>query len=223
MGLPKPEAGLIVLKRRFPGPATGTRGMMELSNLEIVATLALGLGLAAAAGFRVFVPLLLAGLAARTGSLPLTDTFAWLASDPALVLFGIAALLEVLAYFIPFFDHLLDAAAQPAAVVAGALLMAATLVELPPWARWTVAVIVGGGASGMIQASTGAMRAGSTMTTAGLGNPFFALFETGAAAVLTAMAIAIPLLALAIVVVLLTVSVRGIRKLLRRRRSLPGR
>lgn len=195
---------------------------MELSGIEIVATFALGVSLAAAAGFRVFVPLLVAGLAARTGSLPLTDGFAWLASDPALAVFGVAALLEVLAYFIPFFDHLLDVAAQPAAMMAGALLMAATLVELPPWARWTIAVIVGGGASGMIQASTGVMRTGSTMTTAGLGNPFFALFETGAAAVLTAMAIVIPLLALAVVAVLLVVSVRVVRKLLRRRTPRPG-
>lgn len=190
---------------------------MELSGIEIVATFALGVGLAAAAGFRVFVPLLLAGLAAHTGSLPLTDSFAWLASDPALAVFGLAALLEVLAYFIPFFDHLLDVAAQPAAMAAGVLLMAATLVELPPWMRWTVAVIVGGGASGVVQASTCALRAGSTLTTAGFGNPFFALFETGAAAVLTAMAIAIPVLALAVVIVLLAVSMRAVRKLTRMR------
>lgn len=196
---------------------------MELNTLEIIATLALGLGLAAATGFRVFLPLLLAALAARTGHLPLAEGFAWLATDPALFVFGTAALFEVMAYFVPWFDHLLDVAAQPAAVAAGALLMAATLVDMPPWVRWTVAVIVGGGTSGLIQGTTGAVRLGSTMTTAGLGNPLFAFFETGAATVLTVLAIAVPLTALIAVVALFVVAVRGLRRLRRRRAPVPGK
>lgn len=190
---------------------------MELTTFELITALALGLGLAAATGFRVFVPLLLACLAARTGHLPLADGFAWLGSNPALLVFAAAALLEIAAYFIPWFDHLLDVAAQPAAMIAGAVLMAAALVDLPPWIRWTVAVIVGGGTAGLVQGATGALRVGSTVTTAGFANPFFAAFETGAATVLTVLAVAVPLVALAITVALLFVAVHGVRRWRRRR------
>lgn len=181
--------------------------------------LALGLGLAAATGFRVFVPLLLASLAARLGHLPLADGFTWLASDPALIIFGWAAALEVAAYFIPFFDHLLDIAAQPAATVAGILLMGATLIDLPVWVQWPTAIIVGGGTAGLVQGATGALRVGSTMTTAGIGNPVFSFFETGAATALTLVAIFVPLVALAMVLLLLVPAVRGWRRWRVRRRD----
>ena len=192
---------------------------MDLTGFEWLTAGALGLGLAAATGFRVFVPLLLAALAARTGQLPLDEGFLWLGSDVALVIFGLAAVVEVAAYFIPWFDHLLDVATQPAAMAAGALLMAATLVELPPWMRWTVAVIVGGGTAGLVQGATGALRLASTATTGGLANPVFAMFETGAATALTMLAVALPMVALAVVVFLIS---RSVRRLLRWRRRGAG-
>ncbi|MCP4571418.1 MAG: DUF4126 domain-containing protein [bacterium] len=185
---------------------------MDLTGFEWLTALALGLGLAAATGFRVFVPLLLAALAARTGHLPLAEGFLWLESDVALVIFALAAALEIAAYFIPWFDHLLDVAAQPAAMVAGALLMAATMVDMPPWVRWTVAVIVGGGTAGLVQGATGVLRLGSTATTGGLANPVFATFETGAATGLTVLAVALPLVALAVVAFLASRAVRSLLK-----------
>jgi len=50
-----------------------------------------GIGLAAATGFRVFLPLFVAGLAARWGALPLADGFQWLAGTSALVALGTAS------------------------------------------------------------------------------------------------------------------------------------
>ncbi len=190
--------------------------MMALSGFEWLTAAALGLGLAAATGFRVFVPMLLAAIAARTGHLPLAEGFAWLGTDAAIIVLGLAALLEIAAYFIPWFDHLLDVAAQPTAMFAGALLMAATLVELPPWIRWTVAIIVGVGTAGLIQGATGALRLGSTAATGGLGNPVFSTFETGAATGLTVLAIALPLVALVVVVVVVTRTLRTLRRWRRR-------
>jgi len=190
-----------------------------MNGLELITALALGLGLAAAVGFRIVVPLLLAALAARLGHLPLADGFAWLESDAALLVFGLAAALEVAAYFIPFFDHLLDVASQPAATIAGAVLMAATLIDLPAWVQWPVAVIVGGGTAGLIQGATGALRVGSTMTTAGFANPLFSFFETGAATVLALVAIAVPLVALALVVWLVVRSMRVLNRWRARRRG----
>lgn len=181
---------------------------------------ALGLGLAAAVGFRVFVPFLLVAIAARSGQVHLAGGFEWLGTDVALVMFGLAALFEVAAYFIPYFDHLLDTVAGPAAMVAGAVLMASTLVDMEPWLRWAVAIVAGGGTAGLLHGATSALRLGSTATTAGAGNPAFATFETGAATALTILALLVPLIALALVVFLVVrtgrMALRGMRWLKRR-------
>jgi len=189
---------------------------MNLTSFETVTAAALGLGLAAAVGFRIFVPALLAALATRFGYLPLADGFAWLSSDAALVVLGVASLLEIAAYLIPWLDHLLDAIATPAAVTAGTVLMASTLVEMAPWLRWGLALVAGGGTAGLIHGATAGLRLGSTATTGGLGNPALATFETGAATALTILAIVVPLLAVAVAAFLVS---RAVRLLLRRRRQ----
>ena len=185
---------------------------------------ALGLGLAAAVGFRVFVPFLLVSIAARSGQVHLAGGFEWLGTDAALVMFGIAAVLEIAAYFIPFFDHLLDTAAGPAAVAAGTVLMASTLIDMEPWIRWTVAIVAGGGTAGLLHGATSALRLGSTATTGGAGNPVFAMFETGAATAMTVLALLLPMIAFALVLYLILRTVRmagglfrgGLRRLGRR-------
>lgn len=169
---------------------------------------ALGLGLAAAVGFRVFVPFLLVAIAAKSGQVHLAGGFEWLGTDIALVMFAAAALFEVAAYFIPFFDHLLDTAAGPAAVIAGTVLMASTLVDMEPWLRWAVAIVAGGGTSGLLHGATSALRLGSTATTGGAGNPAFATMETGAATALTILAMMLPLIAMALVIILVARTIR---------------
>lgn len=182
----------------------------DLDSFQLILAPALGLGLAAAVGFRVFVPFLLVSLAARTGQVHLAGGFDWLGSDAALIMFSVAALLEVAAYFLPFFDHLLDVIAGPAAVAAGSVLMASTLVDVAPWLRWALALVAGGGTAGLFHGALASLRVGSTATTGGLGNPVFASLETGGAIALTVLAIALPLVALALVVFLIA---RGIRLL----------
>jgi hypothetical protein len=169
---------------------------------------ALGLGLAAAVGFRVFVPFLLVAMAARSGQVHLAGGFEWLGTDVALVMFGAAALFEVAAYFFPFFDHLLDTVAGPAAVIAGTVLMASTLVDMAPWLRWAVAIVAGGGTAGLLHGATSALRLGSTAATGGTGNPVFATMETGAATALTILALMLPVIALALVIFLVVRAAR---------------
>src|SRR5262245_8861110 len=119
-----------------------------------VLSIALGIGLAATAGFRVFVPLLVLSLGAHFGAIGIGDEFGWLSSTPAIIMLAVAALLEVLAYYIPGLDHLLDSVATPAAVVAGIGLSAAVITDLPPIAKWAFAIIAGGGAAALTQTST---------------------------------------------------------------------
>lgn len=180
-------------------------------------SVALGLGLAAAAGFRVFVPLLALGLASRQGLVALAPGFEWLASTPALIAFGTATVVEVLAYHVPFLDHLLDVIATPSAVVAGALASAAVLTDLPPVVKWSVAVLAGGGAAGLVQTATVLARVGSTTFTGGLGNVLFATFELFGAVGTVVLAIALPLVALGLLLLLLVAAAVVVTRVVRRK------
>ena len=107
-----------------------------MSESDLALSIALGVGLAAAAGFRFFLPLLVMSAASLTGHLPLSEGFAWLASPTALAMLSAAALLEVVAYYIPGVDNLLDALAAPAAIIAGVIASAAVMTDLPPIVKW---------------------------------------------------------------------------------------
>lgn len=162
-----------------------------------------GLALSAAVGFRVFVPLLLAGAAARLGYLELTSDMAWLGSDAALVALATATVLEVSAYYVPWLDNLLDAIATPTAIVAGAVAWVAVTPDLSPLLRWTLAVVAGGGVAGVIQAGTALLRLQSSGFTGGLANPVLATAELLGALGLSVMAVLAPVLAAVLVVLVL--------------------
>ena len=125
-------------------------------------SIALGIGLAAATGFRIFLPLLFAGIAARAGWLPLNESFAWLESTAALVVLGTAAVAETLAYYIPGVDHVLDVIAGPAAVVAGIVASAAAMTDVAPALMWPLAIIAGGGIAGITKTGAALLRVKST-------------------------------------------------------------
>ena len=149
----------------------------------------MGVGLAAACGLRVFLPMFVAGGAARLGFVELGGQ-QWLASDQALILLGVATVAEIGAYYVPWLDNLLDAVSTPAAVVAGTLLSAAFIVEVNPLLKWTFAAIAGGGLAGAVQLSTVTLRATSSATTGGLLNPIVSTLEGVGALVFSVLALA---------------------------------
>jgi hypothetical protein len=169
--------------------------------METVLSICLGLGLSAACGFRVFVPLLVMGAAARTGHLTLSDGFVWVASTPALVMLAAATAAEIAAYHVPWLDNLLDLAAAPAAVVAGVVSTASVVTGMDPYLKWTLAVIAGGGVAGVVQAATTLARQVSSLTTGGLGNPLLASAEAGGSVLASLVAVVAPLLAAAAVLI----------------------
>jgi hypothetical protein len=183
---------------------------------------ALGIGLAAATGFRIFIPLLVAGLAARMGVVPLGDSFQWLQSTPALVMLGSAAIAETLAYYIPGVDHALDVVASPATLAAGVVASAAVMTDIPPEVMWPVAVIAGGGVAGLTKGTTALLRAKSGVMTGGLANPVVSTVETVGATGTAVLAIAVPLLCLVAVVALLWWATRKAGRLLFGRRKPPS-
>lgn len=182
--------------------------------MDTALSIALGIGLASAAGFRVFLPLLAVSIAAFTGHLHLNDSFAWLGSTPALTMFAVASVVEVLAYYIPAVDNLLDIITTPLALVAGTVLSAAVITELSPLLKWSTAIISGGGAAIVTQGLTTLVRAKSTAFTAGLANPVVSTGEFVAATALTVLALLSPFLAVVLVIVLCWLAVRLVRKYL---------
>jgi len=176
-----------------------------------VLSLFVGTGLAAACGFRVFVPLLVMSVAARSGHLHLGSGFGWIASGPALIAFAAATVLEIAGYFIPYVDHVLDILAAPAAVVAGTLATASSVIGMSPFLKWSLAIIAGGGLAALVHAATGATRAASTLTTGGLGNSVVAAAEAGGSTLLSILAIGAPIVAFAVLALLVYAGWRLVR------------
>jgi len=184
-----------------------------MSNLDLTLSVALGVGLAAATGFRLFLPLLVLSAAAYTGHVSLNESFAWLGTPAAMIMLGTAAIVEIAAFYIPGVDNLLDTLATPGAVVAGTIASAATMTDLPPMLKWTTAVIAGGGVAGVTQGLTAMLRAKSTVLTGGLGNSIVATAELGGASLISLLALAAPLAALAVVILIFWLAFRLIRGL----------
>lgn len=185
---------------------------MDPLNLDLLHAVLVGIGLSAACGFRVFVPLLGVSIAALAGYLPLSAEFAWLGTWPALIALVVATALEIAAYSVPYIDNLMDVIAAPAAIVAGTLLMASLLGDASPFLKWSLAVIAGGGAAGIVQAGSMALRGGSTLLTGGFGNLLVAALELAGAVVMTLLALLLPLLALVGLTVLVFVFIHRLFK-----------
>jgi hypothetical protein len=148
---------------------------------------------------------------------PVSDGFSWIAGTSALMMLGIAAMIEITAYYVPLLDNLLDTIAVPAALIAGIAVSAAVMTDLPPMLKWTLAIIAGGGAAGLTQGATTILRGASTATTAGLGNPIIATGEILGAIAVSVLAIAAPWIAVAAVVVFCIVIYRVVRRIRRNR------
>lgn len=165
-------------------------------------SIALGIGLSAACGFRVFVPLLALSIASLGGWVPLSGSFEWMGTIPAMVVFATATILEVAAYYIPWFDNLLDAVATPAAVIAGVITSLAVFTEIDPLLKWTLAIIGGGGAAGLIQGATALLRLKSTTLTGGIGNPVIATLEFAVSILTSILSLLVPFVAILAVIFL---------------------
>ncbi len=185
---------------------------------EIITAIALGIGLSASTGFRVFLPLLIAGIAARFGFLPLTESFYWLSGNTALISLGSATIVEIGAYYIPFIDNLLDSISTPLAIGAGTLITASVLPADNELVKWITSFIIGGGASAAVQGGTALLRLGSTGATGGAGNFLVSTGENVAATVTSILTLIIPI----IIAILILVSFFFIFRWLFKRKKKPA-
>jgi len=187
--------------------------------MEQFVAICIGIGLSAASGFRLFVPLLALGIAQRADLIPVGESFQWLGSTPALIALSLALVLEVAAYYIPWLDNLLDTIATPAAVVAGTLITFAVAPGLSPFVKWSMALIAGGGVAGTVQAGSVAARGTSSASTGGVGNPVVSTVELIGSILLSLLSLLLPVAAVILALVLCFFLLRTLVRLARRRRA----
>ncbi len=152
----------------------------------------IGIGLAASAGFRIFLPLLVMSISAHFHIIPLEENWLWVGSFTAIITLSIATIIEIGAYYIPWLDNLLDTIAVPLAGIAGTLLMATAMTDLSPLLKWSLAIIAGGGAASTISATSATTRMASSVATAGIGNPIVSTIETVIAFFLSIVSVIVP-------------------------------
>ena len=180
--------------------------------MEIALALCIGVTLSAACGFRVFLPPLVMSIGSIYGDMPLAPGFEWVGTYPAMIVLGSATAIEIIAYYIPVVDNLLDTIEIPTAIAIGTMLTAATLGDIDPILQWTIAILAGGGSAGIVEGFTSVTRLASTSLTGGFGNSIVSTTEVLSATTLSVLALTAPFIAFIVVV---TVLLFGLRKLLR--------
>lgn len=189
--------------------------VQQFSEWKYVLSAFIGIGLAAATGFRVFLPMFAVSLASYMGWIDVihNSSLSWMAELPTLITTGVATVVEILAYYIPYIDHLLDTLSVPLATIAGSILFASQFASLETFPQWALALIAGGGTAAAVSSAFAGTRVASTATTGGIGNPIVSSTETAGAAVMTGVSLIAPVIAFILVIVLLYLVFRIGRKI----------
>jgi hypothetical protein len=188
--------------------------------MEAILAVITGIGLSAACGFRVFVPLLALNLASMYGYLNPAPGFDWIGGYYAATAFASATLLEIIAYYIPWLDNVMDSIAAPVSIIAGTIATASVITDLPPSIKWILAIIAGGGIAGIIQGTTAALRVKSSLLTGGTGNPLLATVELAGSVIIAILAVVIPIVCFILVASLAVFALyKGGRSLLTERKG----
>lgn len=166
--------------------------------MVILFSIFLGATLAAAAGFRAFLPLFILGLLERfelLGQFTLGDNLQWLMSNPGLICLGAATVLEIAADKIPAVDSALDSLMTFVRPGAGGLGVIAVLSAHNPLMAYVAGIVLAGGATLPIHLGKTALRLGSHMTTGGFGSPALSCAEDVAAGGTVTLAALLPVFA----------------------------
>jgi hypothetical protein len=185
--------------------------------MESVAALATGIVLAASAGLRAFLPVFAASVGVRFLGMPVPEYLEWIGSPITMIIFGGATVVEILSDKVPVVDHALDAVQSFTKPILAAVAATPFLFQFAPEHAAALGLAVGVPLALGVHATKATVRAGSTATTAGLGNPVLSVAEDVAAIVAVVLAFVVPLLALVLTVILLAALVRLARRAWRRR------
>jgi Domain of unknown function (DUF4126) len=165
--------------------------------MEIFISIVLGICLSAASGFRIFVPFLVLSIAVFFGWINLGNGL-WIGSSASLITFGLGATLEIVGYYNPWIDNMLDLLSTPLSIIAGMFLMSLVLDDLNFFLRWIFIIVFGGGAALYVQILSVKVRGLSSYFSSGNGNRIVTTIENISAIVISLSAILSPVAALII-------------------------
>jgi hypothetical protein len=114
--------------------------------------------LAACAGLRAWLPLFVLGILARLGYADLNSSFSFLSRTDALIVFGVATVVEILGDKIITVDHFLDTIGTFLRPVTGTVLAASLLPSLGPLGATVIGLITGGGTALTVHAGKALTR-----------------------------------------------------------------
>lgn len=177
--------------------------------MEIILSIITGVGLAATVGLKMFLPLYIISGAALFGNVELVAGVEWLGTYPAFIAFGVATIIEILVYYVPYLDNLLDVVGTPIAILLGMFVMFINIGEMEGMLRWVIVIMGGGVTTGFVHIGKTAIRGISTATTGGLGNAFVTTVETVIALVLAVLSVLLPIVALVICMVVFSSMLGG--------------
>ncbi len=192
---------------------------LSREHIEIAIAIITGIGLSAACGFRIFLPLLALNLASMFGYIGLAPGFEWISGIQVTIAFGLATILEIAAYYVPWLDNVMDAIASPVSVIAGTIVTASLITDIPPSLKWTISIIAGGGIAGLFQGATTALRVKSTLFTGGFANFIVASLELAASAIVSILSLLVPIAAFILTLILITCGIVLARKVYLRKKS----
>ena len=180
---------------------------------QLTAQLAMGISLAACAGLRAFLPLLIVGVAGRMDLVPLSSSFEWLSGWPAITVFSVAVVAELAGDKFPVVDNFLDVVQGFAKPVAGTILVAGMVTDLGGLQTAVLSIVTGGAVAGGVHLTKSSLRAASTVTTAGFGNPLLSFAEDGVSLAGSFLALIAPIVAFVMMLVFFVVGILLLRKI----------
>jgi len=186
---------------------------------QLVLQVSMGVSLAACTGLRAFLPFLVISILLKLGKIEVDPSFQWIGSTPALVVFGIATIVEVLGDKFPIVDHTLDSIELIVKPIAGTIIFAAVIVKMDPLLAVVLGIIAGGSISEIIHMKKATLRGGSTALTAGAANPLLSVLEDLSAAVGVAVSILVPIIAFFFVLVFLYLAYHFYKSFIKKRRK----
>lgn len=187
--------------------------MPSVSWTEVVPAVALAIALAACAGLRAWLPLLLTGGLVRAGVIEVGASFTFISSNRALILFGVASVIEIVADKIPAIDHALDALGTVLRPVAATVLAASVFGSFAdPVTAVALGAAVGAPTALVPHAAKSVLRAASSALTAGVANPVISILEDLIALALFLLAVLVPLLAGGLVLLTAWLIARRLRR-----------
>jgi hypothetical protein len=180
--------------------------------VDIAVGIILGVCLSAAVGFRIFIPMLILSVASNTGYVELTESYLWISSLPAMIAFAVATVVEIIGYYVPWMDNMLDTISTPLSIVAGVVATGSVVVDVSPLISWMVAIILGGGTAVTVELLTVKARALSSLFTGGLGNSIVASGELFFSTFISILAVVVPFVALGFILFLIFMIAKVISK-----------